>query len=99
LEMIMAAPHADEMILAGSGLAAEIYRDGREKFCQFLTSVLQEAAQAGEINLKRTNLTAAAVADLMVAASVGAKEDWTDVDRYRKRLAGLIRVFAVATSS
>src|SRR5262245_6013263 len=34
LEMIMTAPHADELILAGSGLAAEVYREGREQFCQ-----------------------------------------------------------------
>ncbi|MGE0683857.1 MAG: TetR/AcrR family transcriptional regulator [Candidatus Binatia bacterium] len=98
LEMIMAAPHADEMILAGSGLAAEVYREGREKFCQSLTTILQEAARAGEIDFKRIGLTAAATADLIVAAAAGAKEDWTDVARYRKRLAGLLRVFETATS-
>lgn len=98
LEMILAGPHADEMILAGSGVAAEVYRKGRDKFRQSLVLVLQQAVQAGEINLKKVGLTAAATADLMVAAAAGAKEDWTDVDRYRKRLAGLIRVFKTAAS-
>jgi len=98
LEMIMAAPHADEMILAGSGLAAEVYRKGRGKFCQLLAAVLQEASRRGEIDLKRANLTAAAAADLIGAAAAGAKEDWKDVARYRKRLAGLIRVFGAAFS-
>ena len=98
LEMIMAAPHADEMILAGSGLGAEVYREGREKFCQSLASVLREAAKKGELDLKRTGLTAASAADLIVAAAAGAKEDWKDTARYRKRLEGLIRVFDSATS-
>ena len=98
MEMILAGPHADEMILAGSGVAAEVYREGRDKFRQSLASVLQKALQAGEINLKKVSLTPAAAADLMVVAAAGAKEDWTDVDRYRKRLAGLIRVFETATS-
>lgn len=98
LEMIMAAPHADEMILAGSGLAAEVYREGREKFCQSLAHILQEATRNEEVDLKRAGLTAAAAADLIVAAAAGAKEDWTDVARYRKRLAGLLRVFETATS-
>jgi AcrR family transcriptional regulator len=82
LEMIMAGPHADEMILAGSGVA----------------HVLREASQAGEVDLKKAGLTATAAADLIVAAAAGAKEDWKDVARYRQRLAGLIRVFATATA-
>lgn len=86
------------MYLAGSGLAADIYREGREQFCGQLTGVLQEAAREGEIDIKRTGLSAAAAVDLIVAAAAGAKEDWKDVDRYRKRLAGLIRVFDCATS-
>jgi len=98
LEMIMAAPHADEMILAGSGLAAGVYREGREKFRQSLANILQEATRNEEVDLKRAGLTAAAAADLIVAAAAGAKEDWTDVARYRKRLAGLLRVFETATS-
>ena len=32
LELIVSAPHADEMIQAGSGLAADVYREGREQF-------------------------------------------------------------------
>ena len=98
LEMIMAAPHADEMILAGSGLAAGVYHEGREKFCQSLATLLQEATRKREIDLKKAGLTAAAAADLIVVAAAGAKEDWTDVARYRKRLAGLLRVFETATS-
>lgn len=98
LEMITAAPHAEELIQAGSGLAAAVYRDGREKFCRSLAHVLQKAAHHGEIDLKRAQLTATAAAALIVTAAAGAKDDWKDVDQYRKRLAGLIRVFETATS-
>ena len=98
LELIVSAPHADEMIQAGSGLAADVYREGREQFCQRLTKVLQEAAREGEISLKRTGLSASAAADLLVAAAAGTKGDWKDVARHRKLLTGLIRVFESATS-
>ena len=98
LEMILSAPHADEMIQAGSGLAADVYREGREQFCQRLSKVLQEAVRGGEISLKRTGLSAVVAGDLIVAAAAGTKGDWKDVERHRKLLAGLIRVFESATS-
>ncbi len=98
LELIVSAPHADEIIQAGTGVAAEVYREGREQFCQRLTKVVQEAAREGEISLKRTGLSASAVADLLVAAAAGTKGDWKDVERHRKLLAGLLRVFESATS-
>jgi len=90
LEMIMAAPHADEMTLGGSGLAAGVYCEGREKLCQSLTPILQEANQNGEIDLKKAGLTVVATTDLIVAAAAGVEEGWIDVARYRKRLAGLL---------
>lgn len=98
LELIVSAPHADEMIQAGTGLAAAVYREGREQFCQRLSKVLQEAVRGGEISLKRTGLSAVVAADLLVAAAAGTKGDWKDVERHRKLLAGLIRVFESATS-
>ena len=98
LEMIVAAPHADEIIQAGSGLAANVYREERERFARTLARVLQEAARQGELNLKKAGLTASSAADLLVAASRGAKEDGKDPALYRKRLSRLIRVFDCATS-
>ncbi len=98
LEMIVAAPHADEMIQAGSGLAANVYREERERFARVLARVLQEAVRQGELNLKSAGLTAASAADLLVAAARGAKEDGKDPALYRKRLARLIGVFDCATS-
>ena len=98
LEMIAAAPHADDIIQAGSGLAAEVYREGRENFCKLLSGALQDAVRKGELNLKKAGLTATTAADLLVAASTGAKSDWKDTALYRKRLAGFIRVFDAATS-
>ena len=99
LEMIMAAPHADDIIQAGSGLAAEAYREARENFSKLLSGAFQEAARKGELNLKRAGLTATSTADLLVAASTGAKADWKDITLYRKRIAGFIRVFDTATST
>ena len=98
LEMIAAAPHADDIIQAGSGLAADVYREGRENFCKLLSTALQDAVRKGELNLKQAGLTATSAADLLVAASTGAKGDWKDTALYRKRLADFIRVFATATS-
>ncbi len=98
LEMIAAAPHADDIIQAGSGLAADVYREGQGNFRQLLSRALQEATRKGELNLKKAGLTAAAVADLLVAAATGAKVDWKDTGLYGKRLAGFIRVFAAATA-
>jgi len=98
LEMIAAAPHADDIIQAGSGLAADVYREGREYFCKLLSAALQDAVRKGELNLKQAGLTATSAADLLVAASTGAKGDWKDTTLYRKRLADFIRVFAAATS-
>ena len=98
LEMITAAPHADDIIQAGSGLAADVYREGREDFCKLLSATLQDAVRKGELNLKQAGLTATSAADLLVAASTGAKGDWKNTALYRKRLASFIRVFAAATS-
>ena len=98
LEMIAAAPHADDIIQAGSGLAADVYREGRENFCKLLSTALQDAVRKGELNLKQAGLTATSAADLLVAASTGAKGDWKNTALYRKRLADFIRVFAAATS-
>lgn len=99
LEMIVAAPHADEIIQTGSGLAANVYREERERFARTVARVLQDAARKGELNLKSAGLTASSAADLLVAASRGAKEDGKDPAMYRKRLARLIRVFDCATLS
>ncbi len=98
LEMIAAAPHADDIIQAGSGLAADVYREGRKNFCKRLSAALQDATRKGELNLKKAGLTATAAADLLVTASTGAKSDWKDTTLYRKRITGFIRVFAAATS-
>ena len=99
LEMSVAAPHADEIIQTGSGLAANVYREERERFARTVARVLQDAARKGELNLKSPGLTASSAADLLVAASRGAKEDGKDPALHRKRLARLIRVFDCATSS
>ena len=98
LEMIVAAPHADEIIQAGSGLAANVYREETERFARTLARVLQEAARQGELNLKKAGLTASSAADLLVVTARGAKEDGKDPALYRKRLARLIRVFDCVTS-
>jgi len=63
-----------------------------------LSAALQDAVRKGELNLKQAGLTSTSAADLLVAASTGAKGDWKNTALYRKRLADFIRVFATATS-
>ena len=99
LEMIVVAPHADEVVQAGSGLAANVYREETERFARILAGVLRDAARKGELNLKRAGLIASSAADLLVATVRGAKEDGKDPGLYWKRLVRLIRVFDCATSS
>ncbi len=97
LAMIVAAPHADDIIQAGSGLAADVYREGRENFCKLLSAALQDAVREGKLDLEKAGLTATSAADLLAAASIGAKSDWRDPTLYRRRLADFIRVFDAAT--
>jgi AcrR family transcriptional regulator len=98
LEVIKTSAHAGELLGAVNSLAKPVRDAYYERFTELLAQVLRRAARNGELDLARAGLSAASVADMMVAASFGFKqsEDMT-VAVYRKRMRTLIDMLRHAT--
>jgi AcrR family transcriptional regulator len=98
LEVVQKSAHAGELLGAVNSLAKPVRDAHYQRFAELLAQVLRRAARSGELDLSRAGLTAANVADMMVAASFGFKESENiTVAVYRKRMRTLIDMLRAAT--
>lgn len=99
VEVVKTSAHAGELLGAVNSLAKPVRDAYYDRFVELLAQVLRRAVRSGELDLARAGLSAASVADVMVAASFGFKqsEDLT-IAVYRKRMRTLIDMLRHATS-
>jgi hypothetical protein len=75
-----------------------ILTDAHDRLIGGLAATLDRAAAAGEITFATAGLSAAASADMLVAASDGFKGLSPDRDTFRNRLRAVITAMRLATA-
>ncbi len=92
-EVVSQSPHGGELYDENSRLCGDLVQDSYDRFQDLLTSTLEAAERSGEIDLKGTDLTARAVAELLQLGGNGQKFGTSDLDVFAKRLHGFVKVF------
>jgi hypothetical protein len=74
-------------------LCGDLATDSERRFLKALARALKRADEDQEINLGAAELTADHAADLFASAIQGLKGPDVTIDRYRRRLDSLVKVF------
>jgi TetR/AcrR family transcriptional repressor of mexJK operon len=93
VEIASGSPHGSELLDESSRLCGDVAAQSEERFRELVAGVLRQAARRGEIDLATVALGAAEAADLFVRTVSGLKGRGVTVETYRRRLAGLVRLF------
>jgi AcrR family transcriptional regulator len=70
-DLVFSSPHAAEILDSGSRLSGDVFAAADRKYEAHVASVLAEGVRSGEIALKRSGLSAAAAASLLVLMARG----------------------------
>ena len=93
IEIVHASPHGSELMDEKNRLCGDLATDSERRFREMLTRTLIRAEGAGEINLAAAGFSASGAADLFASALSGLKDPEVAIDRYRKNVASLVKVF------
>jgi AcrR family transcriptional regulator len=93
VEIAYDSPHGSELVDESNRLCGDLAAQSEERFRDLVAAVLRRAARSGEIDLAAVALSAAEAADLFVRTVSGLKGRGVTVETYRRRVAGLVRVF------
>jgi len=91
-ELVHRSPHAQELLDSQGRLGADVVQKADRAFHRLVTSLLEEATQAGEIAPKQVGLAPGAVASLLMRCAHGAAYDATSVGSHARHLAEMVRV-------
>jgi AcrR family transcriptional regulator len=93
IEIIQASPHGSELMDEKNRLCGDLATDSERRFLKALARALKRADEDQAINLRAAGLTADHAADLFASAIQGLKGPDVTIDRYRRRLDSLVKVF------
>jgi len=93
IETIQASPHGSELMDEKNRLCGDLATDSERRFQKALVRAFKRADEAGEIDLGAAGFTADHAADLFASAIQGLKGTDVTIDRYRRRLDSLVKLF------
>jgi len=93
IEIVHASPHGSELVDEKNRLCGDLATDSERRFQEMLTQTLIRADEARDIDLGAAGLSASEAAELFAHALYGLKGPDVTIDRYRKRVASLVKVF------
>lgn len=85
--------HGSELLDESNRLCGDVAARSGDRFRELVAAVLRQAARAGEIDLDVAGVPPAEAADLLVRMAAGLKGPDVTVERYRRQLGALVRVF------
>jgi AcrR family transcriptional regulator len=91
-ETVYRSPHAAELMDSKNRLSADIFARAGRRYMKELREMIEEAKQAGELELSSMQLDADAVAQILVAAGHGIESAATSPAQYHRRLREIVRV-------
>jgi len=93
IEIVHASPHGSELVDEKNRLCGDLATDSERRFQEMLTQTLIRADEARDIDLGSAGLSASEAAELFAHALYGFKGPTVTIDRYRKRVVSLVKVF------
>lgn len=96
LDILAESPHAAELLDVNDSLADDVTRTATAGFREQIAAALAAAEQAGEIRLMRLGLTAARVAEILVAGLSGMKQPAEAQAATEARIRDLVTLAAAA---
>ena len=93
MEIAYASPHGSELMDEKNRLCGDLASDSERRFQKALARAFKRADEGREINLGTAGLTPDQAADLFASAIQGLKGPDVPIERYRKRLDSLVKVF------
>jgi AcrR family transcriptional regulator len=94
MALVQGSAHGVELVDVKNTISADIAEQAESRFRELLTQTIERASLQGKITLDRVELEAPQCAELLQLAVYGVKRP--PLERYRQRLARLIRVFCAA---
>ena len=85
--------HGAEITNENSRLCGDIVRASQIRFRDILATALRRSVRSGEIDLKASNLTASAAAEIIHLSVAGLKQDAPDTATFQARVATFVGVF------
>lgn len=98
VELANSSPHAGELLDERDRLCGDLPAESERQFREALARVFRRAAHAGEIDLVAAELTPAEAAEVFARSTSGLKGPGVTVERYRRQLGALVRVFVAGLS-
>lgn len=95
-ELVHASPHAAEILGAQDRLGADVVERLDRSYHRLLTRMIDEAAEARELDPARVGLTPGAAATLLMRCGHGAGFDATSAASHTRHLAEMVRVMVAA---
>lgn len=95
-ELVHRSSHARELIDAKNQLSADIFSQVDRRYLRMLSAVIAQAVEYGELDLRRVDLDADTVAELLIRSAAGNEFYGSTPPTpamLRKRLDALVRVF------
>ena len=93
LEVVAQSAHGSEIYDENNRLCGDLVLASSEHFLGMLTTAMNAAVRAGEIDLKAAGLTAPAAAELIHLGAAGLKQGARDVPTVEKRVQSFVSVF------
>ncbi len=90
---VIQSPHGSELFDEYSRLCGDIVFNSHNQFQTMLSTALNKATRAGEINLKAVGMSSAAAAELLNLAAAGLKHGAVDPAKFKQRVKRLVKVF------
>lgn len=94
--LIHGSPHGAELLDVNAEIAGDITRPAEERFQAMLTAAIAAAATKGELDLARARVSAAELAETMIAGALGFKANAGPIEQYKERLATVVRLGVAA---
>jgi hypothetical protein len=93
VDLVHGSPHGAELLDENSRLCGGHAVEVETRFRELVTRAFRQASAAGELDLSRVELSAAALADVFVRAASGLKGPGVTAEGYRDAVTAFVRVF------
>jgi AcrR family transcriptional regulator len=93
IEIVQTSPHGSELTDERNRLCGDLATESERRFQKVLARAFKRTDELQEIDLSAAGLSASEAAELFANALHGLKGPEVAIDRYRKRLASLVKVF------
>lgn len=98
-DAVTKSTHGSELFDEYSRLCGDIVANSNSRFQYILANTMKAAVKTGEIDLKATGVTPAAVATILNLATAGLKHGAQDNATFVKRTKGLVKIFLSGLST